>query len=159
MRQGEKAGERVMFLRGMRIAALAALLAGAGSAIAQPAARVITAADCTAMPKAVDMGRFYPVRAQRLGLDGHANIRCVVTAEGLTQDCVVLDEGPAGAGFGDAALRLSTLFRMRPMTRDGVAFAGAHVTIPIRFVVPPYQGPFAKWFARPKPSPAPDTAH
>jgi protein TonB len=46
-----------------------------------------------------------------------------------------------GAGFGDAALGLSSLFHMRPMTKDGRPVSGGTVRIPIMFRLPHPQAP------------------
>lgn len=82
------------------------------------------------------MARYYPDRAQRLEMEGRATIRCTVTAKGLLQSCVVVSESPADAGFGDAALKLSRLFKMKPKTQDGAPVDGGEVTIPIVFNLP-----------------------
>jgi protein TonB len=47
----------------------------------------------------------------------------------------VLSEDPADQGFGDAAIKLSKLFKMRPQTKDGAPTNGGTVRIPIRFQI------------------------
>jgi protein TonB len=71
-----------------------------------------------------------------MSVDGHATISCIVAVNGTVGNCNVVAESPADQGFGDAALKLSKLFKMRPQTRDGVPVGGAHVTIPIAFQMP-----------------------
>jgi protein TonB len=67
---------------------------------------------------------------------GSAKIYCVVTASGTLSECTVASESPADFGFGDAALKMSKLFKMKPQTQDGQPVGGAHINIPIRFQVP-----------------------
>lgn len=103
---------------------------------APPRASVISRPDWSRKPNGDDMARYYPDRAQRLEIEGKATIRCTVTAKGLLQGCEVLSESPADAGFGDAALKLSKLFKMKPKTQDGAPVDGGEVTIPIVFNLP-----------------------
>jgi len=82
------------------------------------------------------MARYYPDRAQRMEVNGRATISCTVTAKGALQGCTVVSENPADYGFGEAALRLSRLFRMKPKTLDGSPVDGGAITVPIVFQVP-----------------------
>ncbi len=57
---------------------------------------------------------------------------CVVTVSGALRDCVVVDESPAGMGFGAAALLLAPSFHMKPATKAGRPVESA-VTIPVQW--------------------------
>lgn len=72
----------------------------------------------------------------RMNTEGRATISCTVTAKGTLESCEVQAEEPADMGFGEAALRMSKLFRMRPKTQDGAPVEGGSVRIPIRFNLP-----------------------
>ncbi len=116
---------------------LGAVAADAPSASGAPPASA-TAPDWvrTASPANCPDGRsarYYPPRAQALGRKGSAVIKCVVTDTGSVDHCVVVSEDPPGYGFGEAALQMSCLFKMKPKTPDGRAVSGAEVTIPLKF--------------------------
>jgi protein TonB len=100
-----------------------------------PRPTVITQPDWSQKPSADDMARYYPERAQRLNVTGRAELACTVLANGKV-NCDVASEDPPDQGFGDAAMKLSKLFKMRPMSRDGVPTNGGRVNIPIRFQLP-----------------------
>jgi protein TonB len=71
-----------------------------------------------------------------MNVEGKAVLGCTVTIVGELKDCVVNSEEPEGMGFGDAALRLSKLFKMHPAkATDGTPTEG-HINIPIRFQLP-----------------------
>lgn len=82
------------------------------------------------------MARYYPDRAQRLEKEGKATLLCRVKANGTLEGCEIVSEEPADLGFGDAAIKLSRLFKMRPQTRDGAPVEGASVRIPLVFKLP-----------------------
>jgi protein TonB len=81
------------------------------------------------------VARYYPDRAQRLEVSGKAEISCQVLQTGKVTGCTVVSEDPSDQGFGDAALKLSKLFKMKPLSKDGVPTSGASVRIPIRFQI------------------------
>ena len=82
------------------------------------------------------MAKYYPDRAQRMGVEGQAVLMCAVTGTGALHACDVSSETPAGEGFGAAALKMVPLFAISPMTRDGEPVEGAQVRIPLRFRLP-----------------------
>lgn len=97
---------------------------------------VILNPDWLRKPSGEDFAHYYPSRAQRMSVEGHATLSCTVTASGGLEACAVVSEAPDDQEFGAAALRMAKLFKMRPMTRDGAPVSGGEVRIPIRFVLP-----------------------
>jgi periplasmic protein TonB len=69
--------------------------------------------------------RLYPRRARESGIEGAAQLDCLVSVAGAL-DCVVIAETPANWGFGAAALRIADEYRMAPATRDGVPVEGRY---------------------------------
>ena len=118
---------------------LALIMAAAlGQVATPPAAKpsVITEPDWLQRPAVQDMVRYYPAAAAAAHIEGQATLRCVVTEAGALSDCAVFDEEPKDQGFGAAALNLAPLFKMRPMTRNGVAVSGGKINIPVHFRLP-----------------------
>lgn len=101
-----------------------------------PRPSIITQPDWVRKPSGEDLARFYPDRAQRMGTSGRATILCQVTARGTVENCSVVSEDPPSFGFGDAALKLSRQFKMKPQQRDGSPVEGAQVRIPLVFRMP-----------------------
>jgi protein TonB len=101
-----------------------------------PRPSVITNPDWARRPSGEDIARYYPDRAQRMEVEGRVTLSCKVTSRGLLEGCSVLSEDPADQDFGSAALRMTRLFKMRPMTKDGSPVEGGTVRIPLRFQLP-----------------------
>ena len=95
-----------------------------------------TSPDWARLPSAEDMARYYPERAQRMEISGQATIACVVLATGDLSDCSIVSESPPDMGFGDATLRASRLFKMKPATLLGQPVDGGKVRIPITWKLP-----------------------
>jgi TonB family protein len=74
---------------------------------------------------------YWPSQAR--GAAGKAAIACVVSNRGLLEKCQIERDDPPGHGFGGAALAMSAMFLMRPMTLDGLPVGGGRVMIPINF--------------------------
>ncbi|MDQ0463268.1 TonB family protein [Caulobacter ginsengisoli] len=100
-----------------------------------PMAR-ITSPDWTRRPSGEDLEKVYPARARTLSLSGKAIISCDVTSLGTLVYCSLISETPEGEGFGEAALKVTSKFRMKPLARDGSPVGGGTVRIPILFHPP-----------------------
>ena len=107
----------------MRLASIA-LTVGLALAFQASAAEWLKRPDAAAMAKA------YPARAADLDIEGRATLDCQITGQGLADRCKVVDEAPAGLGFGAAALQVSHAFRLKPPKGDDA------VRVPLRFVTP-----------------------
>jgi protein TonB len=79
-----------------------------------PASRLIVDPRWLSQPTAEEMSRLYPQTAIDRDLTGDVSLMCAVVATGKLTDCKVMRETPAGAGFGQAAVKLSAYFRMTP---------------------------------------------
>lgn len=91
------------------------------------------APDWVRRPTAMEVAQFYPLRSALLGEEGHATITCTVELSGLLKNCQIDSETPEGRGFGDAALKVTKVMRMRPGAVDGKPVGGLWVTIPLIF--------------------------
>nr|WP_240454742.1 energy transducer TonB [Caulobacter sp. 17J65-9] len=77
----------------------------------------------------------FPETALRAEVSGTVLLNCRVTVDGTATNCAVLEETPAGFGFGEAALQASSRFRFKPATYQGRPIEVAQLKIPIRFEV------------------------
>jgi TonB family protein len=110
--------------------------------VVAPAPQLIVKPDWVQRPTGADLAKYYPKDAAKAGLGGSATIQCHVTAKGGLDLCKTISEAPLGAGFGDAAIKMSGIFRMKPQTADGQPTDGGSIVIPIVFRVP-QNGPAA----------------
>ena len=83
----------------------------------------------------------WPERALRLERNGQATLRCAHDAQGVLSDCRVVDETPMGFAFGQAALRMAKVFRLKPTLSDGSALAPGEVTFPVDFNAADFRDP------------------
>jgi TonB family protein len=93
----------------------------------------IQAADWIYMPRPFQIFAFLPHRIQRRGIMGNVVLKCRVLPTAAVSDCSVLsDTNPEGI-LGDAALKSSTLFKIKPRTVNGTLSENAWVRIPMSF--------------------------
>jgi hypothetical protein len=88
-----------------------------------------------ARPSGDDLPYFYPLRALRMGQAGSAQLHCLANASGVLR-CRAVDETPAGAGFGDAAVRMATLLRVQDTDASGQSVLNRQIVVPVRFEPP-----------------------
>ena len=80
-----------------------------------------------------ELERYFPADARARGENGAAAVECTVSAKGALEACRVLKEAPEGMGFGAAAVKVASRFRMKTVTRSGQPAAGRVIRIPITF--------------------------
>jgi protein TonB len=69
------------------------------------------------MPTNNEMKPYWPPAAVAAKLSGKAILECVVPRVGPPTRCRALAETPVGSGFGQAAVTMSPIFRIVPVTR------------------------------------------
>ena len=112
--------------------AAALLIAGAGSAFAQPA----TGIQWLERPNL--RSDDYPTAALVDNISGEATIACSADADGRPTDCNVESESPAGYGFGEAARAVVMRGRIDPSSlAGGSEDGGFRVRIPFSVEIEP----------------------
>lgn len=71
------------------------------------------------MPTDAEMKPFWPEAARAARLSGKAILECVVPRIGPPTSCRAVAETPLGSGFAAAAVKMSPIFRIVPVTRQG----------------------------------------
>jgi protein TonB len=125
------AGVALMALAGVGVTAARA----AEAALSPDPAPLIAEDDWIHKPTAKEAWRFYPEHAARQMRGGEVRLRCAVEDSGLVTGCVVVADSKPGNRFGEAALKMSRLFVIRPRVTDGAVVNGALVTIPVVFQI------------------------
>jgi TonB family protein len=121
----------------IRVAAICiAILASAAAAEAQVGVKVVTDPTWLYKPDQATIDRRFPDAARVAQVSGVASMQCAVNSDGWLENCVVASEEPEGLGFGQAALQLSTFFRMNSRTSDGASVEGSIVRVPITMQLP-----------------------
>lgn len=87
-------------------------------------------------PTAQDMATFFPQKARIAEQAGWAILECLTAATGEMKECHLISEAPAGYGFGAAALKLSSKFRIDIRKTDPATLEHGVVMIPIHMVTP-----------------------
>lgn len=82
-------------------------------------------------PSADDMRRLYP--SQQKGVEGFVSADCLLDKRGQFTSCEIVNETPAGMGFGESTMRLAKLFKMKPIDADGASVAGRKLRLPVRW--------------------------
>lgn len=100
------------------------------------------------LPTAETLRAAFPADA---GAGGTVRVRlgCRVEQGGSVSGCEVAGEEPAGRGYGAAALKIASEFKLDTWTVEGFPTVGGTVNIPVRFELGP-----PKPAATPAPSPA-----
>ena len=124
----------------LSVSGLSSNFAAAQQAAVEPTAEpTITSATFpgwVSLPGPMNMAVNAPRGLMETGGSGTAILFCTAKANGKLTDCKVVREELKGMQVGEAALRVSQYFRLRPKLRDGSDVTGQTVTFPIRFVSP-----------------------
>jgi hypothetical protein len=97
-------------------------------------------------PSQADVNRDFPEKANAKNIPGRVSMRCVGSANGRLNDCMVLEETPVDLGFGDAALKTVARLVLDPKTSDGRPTAGATVEFTLSYYYDAYRTSKAQIF-------------
>jgi protein TonB len=84
-------------------------------------------------PSPADLAENYPRKAKEAHVTGRAVILCSADQRGDTRACALVDETPKGYGFGDAAMRMGSMFKVAPQPPNQCQYAPMVVIIPIEW--------------------------
>jgi periplasmic protein TonB len=103
-----------------------------------PEGKTVMQPDWQRHPSRADLAIYYPNKAQAKNVTGSVTIDCDLTQKGSLSNCRVVAEQPPGWGFGETALKLSKIYKIRPTTAAGVPLDLARiiVRIPLSFGLP-----------------------
>jgi hypothetical protein len=124
----------------MLIAILAAAAAAQASGVVATKAAptvVIVRPKLVAPPDTELVYKAYPPKAAAEQKDGSAVLHCRVTLAGSLADCTADQDMPSGYGFAEAALGLSTAFKMTPQTEGGKPVDTGTINFRVHFEAPP----------------------
>ena len=90
---------------------------------AAPSGETDTSAPSWSIPPAPRASDF-PQAALDEGLSGVASVKCAARTDGRVIDCQIVEETPAGYGFGESAIRIVQrgCLTPSPLREDGAAF-------------------------------------
>jgi protein TonB len=85
----------------------------------------------------LNVGGYYPERAERMNVQGLALIACQLEAAGRLSNCRALDADPANYGFVEASLRMAKdgWLTSEPRVVDGAPVAKELVRVLVRFEI------------------------
>ena len=80
--------------------------------------------------------RYFPHAARKAGIEGAVLLDCFVLPRDRVRDCKLVEERPAGYGFGKAALRTEAGLRIRVHNQAGRRIYNERVNVISYFVLP-----------------------
>ncbi|CAN7349269.1 TonB family protein [Caulobacter sp. LjRoot300] len=96
---------------------------------------------------AAEKAAAYPKTAFDRKISGEATLDCTADDAGREVDCRVIDEKPAGLGFGEAALALSAKERVKTTDGQGGSIVGKRFETDFSFLAPGDSNP--DWLRKP----------
>ena len=117
----------------MAVGDSAAPVGGGDTPVEEP---LLDAASWIRKPTAVDWATNFPRKARGVADKARVVLSCRVTAGNRVKDCTVVSEKPSGYGIGQAVIRMSSMFRVKPVEVDGRPQYDLRVRIPLTFVNP-----------------------
>ena len=88
----------------------------------------------TQLPELADPKSNYPPEARTANVkSGDVVLSCLIGEAGRIRDCAAESQQPAGFGFGESALALSSDLLVNPWTEEGLPTVGGRVWVPVRF--------------------------